>query len=564
MRIARTLWCGATLLLAPLARLGAQDDDAPRTPRVPVDRYSGALGTALPFDERFMLVGDAARSLLRLELTYARAEVLPVSRCESIGVMRAPPDDSLRRSSWRRTAAAADSFWLPVEPLQPNVEYTFCFASMETLSAADSAAFQQRSVAALRAVLRRPMGERGNTPVTEAGLRAFRRALIEALPRAEHLEVTPGSIFDSAATSETVQQVFLDFATHDDARQDAAREFDAQRDPDVSNTLANFIVRLGADSAFWRLPAVSAERLAPSAAERTRLTLGASLGRTLWRVSPTNAATIAGGQTAITLPRPPIEGNANVTRRWSPAEVLPWEENLDTTLARLRDLGDLLAALHGEPAAHTRAGITREQLERIQALVDGLRIAAAAQRSSLRQLVDAVTGMDSAVVLVVRTVVARELEHVGLWTSTAASYQARARWYVSQDLGVLYGTRGDDREVSPYFGLNFYLRPVNKRAPLRGLSLSRRLALTLGVTTQNLKEEDEYSGVISGKAFVVGAGVRVADFFRVSYAAPLVYTFSGPDDDRQRRVAAFHALSLSIDADLREVISGLANAIFPR
>jgi hypothetical protein len=172
--------------------------------------------------------------------------------------------------------------------------------------------------------------------------------------------------------------------------------------------------------------------------------------------------------------------------------------------------------------------------------------------------------MDSAVVMVVRTVVARELEHVGLWTSTAASYHARARWYVSQDLGVLYGTRGDDREVSPYLGLNFYLRPVNKRSPLRGLSLSRRLALTLGVTTQNLKEEDEYSGVISGKAFVVGAGVRVADFFRVSYAAPLVYTFSGPDDDRRRRVAAFHALSLSIDADLREVISGLANAIFPR
>ena len=185
MGIARTVLCGFTLLTAPLARLDAQGDDAPRTPRVRVDRYSGALGTTLPFDEPFMLVGGAPRSLLRLGTIYARADALPMARCASIGLTEVAPDDSLRRSSWRRTAVAADSFWLPVEPLQPNVEYTFCFSSVETLSAADSTAYQQRAVAALRGALRRPMVERGATPVTEEGLRAFRRAL----PYVDRLEV---------------------------------------------------------------------------------------------------------------------------------------------------------------------------------------------------------------------------------------------------------------------------------------------------------------------------------------------------------------------------------------
>ena len=553
--------CSGALMLVPLSPLCSQDPA--RTPRVKVDRHSGAFGTALPFDEPFIFVGRATDGLLRIDLTYARSAQLPRSRCDSLGTVASAPNDSLRRSTWQRIAAAADSFWLEVEALEANVDYTFCFTSVEALSAVDSAAFQQRAIAALRFALRGPMAEREETPVTEAGLAAFRRALIASLPKAERVEIKPGTIFDSSASLDIVRDAFVGFAAYDNARLDAAREIDRQRDPDLQNALANLIVRLGADSAIWRVPVVSVDGLA-TGPDRARLAAAAQLGRTLFRVSPNNAATIAVGQTPITHPRPPTEGNANVTRRWSPSEVIPWAENMDLTLDRLRDLTELLVALRAEPAPATRAAIQREDLERLHSLVDRVRIAAATQRSSLRQLIEGVAGMDTAIVVTVRTVVARDLIHVGFPMTTAATYETRARWHVSQDLGVLYATRANAREMSPYFGLNFYLRPVNKRAPLRGLSPSRRLSVTLGVTTQNLKEEDEYAGVISGKALVMGAGVRVADFFRVSYLAPLVYTYSGPEDDRDRHVAAFHAVAVSIDAELREIISGVANALFPK
>jgi len=60
--------------------------------------------------------------------------------------------------------------------------------------------------------------------------------------------------------------------------------------------------------------------------------------------------------------------------------------------------------------------------------------------------------------------------------------------YVSVDAGVLFA--GDISIGALYVGTNIYFRPINKDAPLAGISPGQRLALTVGLTISSVADEN--------------------------------------------------------------------------
>ena len=80
----------------------------------------------------------------------------------------------------------------------------------------------------------------------------------------------------------------------------------------------------------------------------------------------------------------------------------------------------------------------------------------------------------------------------------------------SLDLGFAYAPAFE--EAFTYVGLNFYLRPVNKQAPLRGLQFKRRFALMFGTTlTGFVLKDNERFGLFGDRMGVAGAGFRFLD-----------------------------------------------------
>jgi hypothetical protein len=87
------------------------------------------------------------------------------------------------------------------------------------------------------------------------------------------------------------------------------------------------------------------------------------------------------------------------------------------------------------------------------------------------------------------------------------------------------------------------------------------MSLTLGITTNAVAETDRYSGVLSGKAAVVGVGTRLGDFLRASYMLPVVYSYA--DATRRQRLTVLQSVSISLDADLLDLLGSFGKALFP-
>jgi hypothetical protein len=278
------------------------------------------------------------------------------------------------------------------------------------------------------------------------------------------------------------------------------------------------------------------------------------------------AETIARGQTPLSNPRLPTEGNANIETRSSSSDLRPWADNLDSTLVRLRELRDLVNYAAGDKPLRDSLGVSLAELDTARLKIEQARTAAAQQRINIRNVMERLDVMDAAVLGVASGVVARDLKQAGIATTSSASYETRARWHVGQDIGVLYAFRGDDtRETAPYLGVSIFLRPVNKRGELPAfcpLDL-RCTGFNLGVTTSKFEEKDRYTGVLGGIPLVVGVGTRLGDFLRLSYNVPLVYTYRfDADGTAHRRLDRLNSVTLTLDADIRDILGGLSTSLF--
>ncbi len=148
---------------------------------------------------------------------------------------------------------------------------------------------------------------------------------------------------------------------------------------------------------------------------------------------------------------------------------------------------------------------------------------------------------------------------IALNGSNIGSFLTRQKSYLAADFGVLYSW--DVEQALPYIGTSIYVKPVNKQAPLSGLSPFKRLALTIGFTVGDFNN-DRAEPLFSTVNLLLGAGLRVTESIRVGGGAVV---FREPDRDpllKAKRVVYSPYASVSFDYDVQSLIKWF-NKIIP-
>jgi hypothetical protein len=129
--------------------------------------------------------------------------------------------------------------------------------------------------------------------------------------------------------------------------------------------------------------------------------------------------------------------------------------------------------------------------------------------------------------------------------------------YVSLDLGLLYGFEVDRGAL--FAGVNVYLAPVNKDAPLRGAALRKRLSVTVGLTLTDMRQEDDdrFENLIGDRWNVlVGMGLRVTGSLRLGAGALLLLKNDPNPLVLDRSLGAVPYVTASLDVDVGRLFGG--------
>ena len=147
---------------------------------------------------------------------------------------------------------------------------------------------------------------------------------------------------------------------------------------------------------------------------------------------------------------------------------------------------------------------------------------------------------------------------VRLLGTTTGGYETRASYYISADIGVGYAP--DVEEMFTYIGTNIYFRPVNKKAPLRGLSFKKRFSIMLGLTNESLESEGQLKGIVGTSPLLVAGGLRLNDFIRLS-AGAVIFKDEDPNPlITEEQLAWSPYISISIDWNLRKIFARFGGA----
>ncbi len=142
---------------------------------------------------------------------------------------------------------------------------------------------------------------------------------------------------------------------------------------------------------------------------------------------------------------------------------------------------------------------------------------------------------------------------------SAAIASTSANDYVSADAGLLYA--GEISESVFYLGANFYLRPVNKRVPLsRRGGFTRRFAFTLGITLQGIDDDvGTRDNLFHTQSVMMGAGYRLSQYIRAGTGL-LLFRERDPETfplSEDTRLTVTPYVSVSFDADVGKQLLGL-------
>lgn len=155
--------------------------------------------------------------------------------------------------------------------------------------------------------------------------------------------------------------------------------------------------------------------------------------------------------------------------------------------------------------------------------------------------------------------------------SSTGGFETFQNYYVSADAGLVAAPELE--EVVSYIGVNLYLRPVNKNAPLRQLgsfrqTLGRRFAFTLGLTVQSLADGENGTvqtrqDLFASQSLLIGAGLRITDMIRVGGGA-LVFK----EDDPSPLITKFgtavsYYFTVSFDLNVARAFKGGLGGLFP-
>lgn len=496
--------------------------------------------------------------------TRALVQVEDARRAKDALRMTADP------TAWwsRANLDSANVLLLDVGPIEPNRDYTFCFEVVRRLAPAQADTFAMRAASNVGDALRRI----GRSQIeTLQALDTMQLALIAALPASDSLEVTdlksiflrPASQDETADERKSRLARLIRLYTH--ARTLLGNADNATRAFNDA-TVAAIVPR--ATRALERIHDSSSETLLKlgsiddSVTDRVgpRYTASASLARQLAFFSKSALPYVARGLQSLDDASSPLSVPP-ITQRTNTAAIQLREQALQRTALQLDSLARLAAFAASRRPVLERLHITTAALTRLAVQLDSVQDALHAVRNALEQIRIQNQGVDASVKELVAGIRSLDFAYVALRGTTAVSYEARARTYISLDAGFL-GGRGV-REVVPYLGINVYGRPVNKNMPLSGCRcLSRRIALTVGVTASSIKQDKRLEDLFNSHAVLLGFGLRLTDYWRATGGA--LFAKSYPDGvDRPAKITGLPALATSIDLDVLGLLGKAGTFLIP-
>ena len=273
----------------------------------------------------------------------------------------------------------------------------------------------------------------------------------------------------------------------------------------------------------------------------------------------------------------------NPDRIWDPADLDERVTNLDGTIAQLerfRQLATDLSTPSWEPLRDVaglgpRAGnqpnpsaVTAAEFLAVAQQAERVRQALLEAKGALLNAQRVLTARSDLIAAAASRITADIIDVIQIDGTTTAAWEMRARSYVSVDVGVVWSQPIESFFF--YLGANFYLGPVNKKAPLRWRepgNFRKRFAFTAGIPINSFSDTQTQTtltagdvtltGVLGDRPLLLGAGLRLNDLVRVSSGTVLFRVKSpNPLITREELDFAWY-LGISIDWDLRGMFAQL-------
>jgi hypothetical protein len=513
----------------------------PDTATVRVDLVSETVARRLPFDVPFVLEGDAPPGTSRVEMQLRSKTHDQAFAEQGAGAAAVSGTDSAGR------------FRLQVSALPADRDVRFELVLERSLTENGRRLFRQD----VEALLRREMSPgREGALAADARLRdgirvAFTRALAEGraagVPRGDLTLALPAPLFDASATQEQVTEELARVSRDARAARAGLEAALRRQEETVPSLIAALAAIQEADALAALVAGLQARPELDPRNPRSPLALSEESRALALGEQPPVPRILGAGPAEVAAARETHRRTARALRElqdWTQALVgvgAPHRSQLDGLAASGALSGAQLRALAGLQAngAIRRAESWSSVLEDYAA--DAERALAAEDRALAAMLGDLETAATGVVVR----------EGATLAGSTAAGL------YVSLDLGLLYGFEVDRGAL--YAGLNVYLAPVNKDAPLRGAALRKRLSVTVGLTLTDMRQEDDdrFENLIGDRWNVlVGMGLRVTGSLRLGAGALLLLKNDPNPLVLDRSLGAVPYVTASLDVDLGRLFGG--------
>jgi len=544
-----------------------------------VNAKAGTFDDVLQFDVPVRLCGTAPDGTQKVFVRYAGARFADLGvndKCSEItGAQAAADTQHSKLSADFPGSLDGTTFRVVLPRLEAERYYVFCFDFRKMLTAEQKQAFEQAARAAIDEQLR-GVASGSLSCADSQRLHAALRASLLAAAGADRV-ITPGTLFDEPIPAG---------GGDDCLKNKKLQAFDDA----AASVLAPQILRqkiLAGDPASG---ALSYAELQQRLSERLRAVAGHPL---LHRVSagleakaqgnpnlhkllrtdlaePLALAHRSGAEMSrLAMGQSPAEESKPLDEVWEPRDAAAAAgryDGLSKSLDRLSALVDQTAAapatsdLRVDLAPAGQAEIT--ELKRDLAAASGLAFTLSGQAQQVGEsLVERNEAREALVAAAKAQVSTIEVAN----GSTVGNFATAQNYYISADTGIVYAPQIDTGVT--YLGANFYLRPVNKDAPLRQLgtfaeTFPRRFAFTLGLTVQSIADggggnPQTRDNLFGNQALVVGAGVRVTDMIRLGTGAlvfrkkdsnPLISRFS---------TAATYYFTASFDLNVAKSLGGL-------
>lgn len=488
-----------------------------------VDLASGNVLDPLPFDVPFVIKGSTGDGLPKGTACVATEIVNPND-----------PSATQHLESWQPVPGTEPkAFYVRVEPLEPNTAYELKFTVVRRLSAEELGRARAGASRKLADIVKR--AATGVDPTTDV-VKSFSDAADKGagLCRRKRTEETTKDLYKFAG---------LAIAAHREAitrhgswvtkRAQLRSSFDALRA--AADEFAAALSGSGED-AMWSLRIV------------------ASLSSAEFDLLSSGEATLEGKalKPAVGEGRRPIDESSGLEALQARIQAL------DRTALTLREIDGFLRQSLAQLALRSQreVGLIKLAAADFEGLAEGLKqmathaeardraIDAAAERGGGSLSSDAIT----------------------VSSPRKGNYAGNAAAYISLDLGLAFFPDFRRSAYAPYAGANIYFRPVNKEAYLNVTDFPRdilqRVALIVGTTITTIEETDRRKGLFGHSGLLLGLGMRVQSYIRVSSGAVLFLALDPHPlgDDRDLAVSPF--ISASIDLDIANLFGGVRTTVF--